>query len=308
MVDVLTDWLRAIGVSSAILCRTHASPPWGMQIEAREEVMFHVMLEGDCWLRREGHPPLQLRQGDLVLVPRGLDHDLVDSPDGEVIPLEEFLERPTFDVDEGHATTLLCGVYSADAELAHPMLRALPPIVRFEATRVAEIPSLSATLALLTAEVEQTSPGGEALIPRLFDALFVYVIRAWADEADAQDSGWLTALKDPFLSKALGSIHAEPEKPWTVESLAREAGLSRAAFARRFSERVGEPPLSYLTRWRMGVAARLLSQSDASVAEIADRIGYESEFAFSRAFKRDRGLAPTTYRQARPERPGSPAL
>lgn len=298
--DVLTDWLREIVTSAVVLSRSRVPAPWGMKITAHDRVMFHIVTEGACWLRRSDEAPLRLLQGDLVLLPQALDHELVDDPNGESEPLEEFLARPSFPQTEGLTTTVVCGVYRSEAQPAHPMLCALPPVMHFSASSVRTKPSLAATLSLLTAELEQPAPGSEALIEHLFNALFVYVVRAWVEETTADRPGWLSALKDPSLSKALVRMHAEAGGPWTVESLAREAGLSRAAFARRFAEQVGEPPLAYLTRWRMSIAARLLHSSEASVAEIAERVGYESEFAFSRAFKKSCGLAPTLFRRATP--------
>ncbi|MBI1355097.1 MAG: helix-turn-helix domain-containing protein [Acidobacteria bacterium] len=306
MIDVLTDWLRAVGSNAAVLCRSRMSAPWGMHIEQRDEVMFHIVTEGACWLRRPGEPPLRLLEGDLAVVPQGLQHDLADDPASPAEPLEEFLSKPSRLLAATPRTTLVCGVYGSDAQLAHPMLRALPPLVHFPAAVVDRQQPLASTLALLRAELEAPSLGGEALIQHLFDALFVYVIRAWAEQSEPERATWFSALKDPWLSKALARMHAEPAEAWTVQGLAREAGLSRAAFARRFSEQVGEPPLAYLTRWRMGLAARLLHSSEASVAEIADQVGYESEFAFSRAFKRHRGLAPIRFRHEAPSQAGAP--
>jgi AraC family transcriptional activator of mtrCDE len=295
--DVLADWLREIETYAVVLCQCRVPAPWGMAIGARDGIMFHIVAEGACWLRRNGCEPLALSQGDLVLLPHGLDHELLDNPDGESEPLDQFLARTSFPLT-GPITTVVCGVYLSDAQLAHPMLRALPPVVHFPASSVQTKPALAATLSLLIAELDHCAPGGEALIQHLFDTLFIYIVRAWADETAAERLGWLSALKDPSLSKALGRMHAEPGGQWTVKSLAREAGLSRAAFARSFSEQVGEPPLAYLTRWRMGIAARLLRSSEMSVAQIAAHVGYESEFAFSRAFKRNRGLAPARFRHA----------
>lgn len=296
--DVLTDWLREVGTGAVVLARSHVPAPWGMKIAARDGVMFHIVTEGACWIRIPDGSPLRLLQGDLVLVPHGLDHELLDDPESEPEPLDVFLARPWLPVTGGQMTTLICGVYRSDPELAHPMLSALPAVVHFSASTMRTKPALAATLGLLTEELERPAPGGEALIQYLFDALFVYIVRAWADETAPERAGWLRALKDPSLSKALSRIHAEPAGAWTVESLAHEAGLSRAAFARRFTELVGEPPLAYLTRWRMVVAGRLLHSSEAPLAEVAGRVGYESEFAFSRAFKRSRGLPPAQFRRA----------
>jgi len=294
--DVLTDWLREIETNAVVLCRSRMPAPWGIRISAQEGVMFHIVKEGACWLQREGEPPLRLQQGDLVLLPQGLDHDVVDDLKSEAEPLEDFLAKASVP-HNGAMTTLICGVYLADVELAHPMLLALPAVMYFPAQRVQAIPALATTLSLLTTEIESAAAGSEALIQHLFDVLFVYIVRAWSDELSDKGRGWLSALKEPSLSRAMARIHADPAKTWTVESLAREAGLSRAAFARRFTEQIGESPLAYVTRWRMIVATRLLNSSEASLAEIAERVGYESEFSFSRAFKRSRGVAPARFRQ-----------
>jgi AraC-like DNA-binding protein len=295
--DVQTEWLREIETNAVVLCRSRMPAPWGMRILAREGVMFHIVREGTCWLRQVGEPPLRLEKGDLVLLPQGRDHEVVDDPKSVAVPLEDFLSRESFPENGNPVTTLLCGVYLADVELAHPMLLALPPVMHFTAARVQAKPELAATLSLLATEIESGAPGGEALIQHLFDVLFVYIVRAWSSETSSEKQGLLFALKEPSLTKAMSRIHSEPAKTWTVELLAREAGLSRAAFARRFAEQVGEPPLAYLTRWRMVVATRLLNSSEASLAAIAERVGYESEFAFSRAFKRNRGVSPAHFRQ-----------
>jgi len=296
-VDVPNDWIREIETNAVVLCRSTIPSPWGMQILAREGVMFHIVRKGACWLRREGQPPLQLNEGDLLLLPQGLDHDIVDHPASAAMPLEDFLAQPSVPPNGNAITTLICGVYLADVSLAHPTLLALPPIMHFAADSIVRRAELASSVALLASEIERDSPGSEALIQHLFDALFVYLVRAWSDEVRPQHQRWLSRLKEPALTRAMSRIHSHPARAWTVETLAREAGLSRAAFARRFTEQVGEPPLAYLTRWRMIVATRLLNSSEASLAEIAGQVGYESEFAFSRAFKRTRGVSPAQFRQ-----------
>lgn len=295
--DVVTDWVRTCGTSGVLLARSRLPAPWGMALDKRAEAMFHIVLEGSCFLRGNAFETLQLFQGDLVLLPHGHAHDLVHRPNGKAEPLDRLLAKLPLPESPTGGTTVACGAYRSDTNLAHPMLRSLPPIVHFSASRIRSSPSLAAMLSLLTAELEQPGPGTETLVQHLFDALFVYVLRSWSPATGADQPGFLNALKDPSLSKALSRMHAEPESPWTVARLAREASLSRAAFARRFTENVGEAPLAYLTRWRMGVAARLLMTTREPLSEIASRVGYESEFAFSRAFKRSRGVAPTIFRR-----------
>ena len=296
--DLLTDWLQEIGTNAVVLCRSRVSAPWGMRISTQDGIMFHIMTEGSCWLCRSTDPPLRLLKGDLVLVPRGLDHELLDNPNSASIPLDDFLAQPSFPLNGNAMATLICGVYLTDANLIHPMLHALPPVIHLPASTISANPSLTSTLSLLISELDQSALGGKTLIQHLFDSLFIYILRTWTEETAADHPGWISALKDPYLSKALAKIHAEPSHAWTVQSLANEAGLSRAAFARQFAQQLGEPPLGYLTRWRMIVAARLMLNTKASLAEVAEHVGYESEFAFSRAFKRSHGVAPTRYRNA----------
>ncbi len=169
---------------------------------AREGVVFHIVTDGACWLRRADAQPLLLEQGDLVLLPQGLDHEVVDDPKSIAVPLEDFLGRESFPVNGSPTTTLICGAYLADVELAHPMLLALPPVMHFPAKSVQLKPELAATLSLLTTEIEGDAPGGEALIQHLFDVLFVYIVRAWSDEVSSENQGWLSALKEPSLTKA----------------------------------------------------------------------------------------------------------
>jgi AraC family transcriptional activator of mtrCDE len=298
--DVLADWVGLSGPSGVLLARSRMQAPWGMGLSAGAEAMFHIVAEGTCWLRRAGAPALKLQVGDLALLPEGVAHELVHAPDGASEPLAVLIQRtPTpLPADALHATTVYCGVYRFDANLAQPLLRGLPPVLHMSAAQIAEDVGLRSTLALITNELASEQPASQWLLPHLFDALLVYLVRRWVAEGGPLGSGWMVALRDPALSRALTRMHAEPHSPWTVESLAREAGLSRAAFARRFAEQVGEAPLAYLTRWRMGLAARLLRDTHAPLAEIASRVGYDSEFSFSRAFKRSRGQAPHAFRRS----------
>lgn len=165
--------------------------------------------------------------------------------------------------------------------------------------RVGRHPSLRSAIGLLGAELEQPGKGTDAIVPALLDSLLLYILRAWFDEqADHHaESGWAAALADPVVSAALHSIHDDPGQPWTVETLGARAGLSRAPFARRFTALVGRPPLAYLTWWRMTVAARLLHDPDLVLGRVAERVGYTSEFAFAKAFKREHGTSPGRYRR-----------
>jgi AraC family transcriptional activator of mtrCDE len=296
--DVLTDWVHLTGPSGALLAKSRLQAPWGMALAAGPETMFHMMLEGECWLRLADSAPLHLALGDVVLLPGGPAHELVHAPKGKAEPLAQLLARKPPTLIEGPASTVLCGTYRFETPLAQQLLRGLPRLVHLTAAQVRSNPSLAKALSLITGEVEQPGPGSEWLFSHLFDTVLVYLVRTWSTQADAQTTGWLSALRDASLARVLSRMHASPQSRWTVETLAREANLSRAAFARRFTEQVGEAPLAYLTRWRMGFAARLLRNTDAPLAEIAARVGYDSEFSFSRAFKRSLGKAPSVFRRA----------
>jgi AraC family transcriptional activator of mtrCDE len=291
------NWISEIASNAAALCRTRTSAPWGMSIATNDGVMFHYVIEGFCWLRGSAVPTLELQAGDLVLVPQGLDHDILSSLDAAAEPLEDFLHCPSRPITGELVSTLLCGVYLSGIKMVHPILSALPPAIHFRRAEIEKHPSLSATLRQLTAESEAPGPGSETLIQHLFDALFVYIVRTWSAAISDNLPGWAAALRDPSLSRAVTAIHASPGRPWTVQTLAAEARQSRAAFARHFTAKMGEAPLAYLTRWRMILAARLLLGREISLAEVAEYVGYESEFAFSRAFKRTYGIAPASYRK-----------
>jgi AraC-like DNA-binding protein len=201
--------------------------------------------------------------------------------------------------DDPHAATItLCGAYQLDPGRAHPLLNELPEIVHLPA-RLGHRPELRAAVDLLAGELDDPRLGVDTIVPALLDLLLLYILRAWFDERSGPGrvTGWTAALSDPAIGAALQSIHRDPSQHWTVETLGAQAGLSRAAFSRRFTTLVGRPPLSYLTWWRMTIAARLLRDSDAPLGTVARQIGYTSEFAFANAFKRQHGAAPGKYRR-----------
>ncbi len=300
--DVLSDWLREVSARGLLLARTKFAAPWGIAIPASPECLFHVVTEGTCWLRRASDPvPLQLHRGDYVLLPGGEAHELLDSPGSLAEPLPQFLTR----VSRASAPAvnpcgaLLCGAYRSEQAEPLPLVRSLPALVHFSAEDLREESSLAAVIELLCQEVERPGAGTEALLPSLFDALLLYTLRAWGKRQCASPGGWMAALHDPAVSTALDRMHAEPGRPWTVESLAQAAGLSRAVFAKRFADVLGEGPVTYLTGWRMRLAARRLTGGRESLSELAHQLGYDSEFAFSRAFKRQTGQSPGAYRKQR---------
>jgi AraC-like DNA-binding protein len=277
-VDVLSDAVTAMRTGRPHSARHERRAPWSMRFESFEGAGFHVVLQGACRLLPARGEPIALGAGDVVFLRPGVEHGLADSP-------------------ASASAVLLCGGYLLDAARTHPLLADVPEILHLPA-RVGRHSALRAAVDLLGAELERPRPGRDAVVPALLDVLLLLVLRSWFDDRRSlATAGWAAALGDPAVGAALESVHADPARPWTVRDLGRRASLSRAAFARRFTALVGMSPLAYVTWWRMTLAARLLRESDAPLAEVADRVGYTSEYAFARAFKRARGSPPGRFRR-----------
>ena len=300
--DVLGDVVKMARTGPARSLRLDIRAPWALRAPQSVGTVFHVVLQGTCWLvLADGSPPLALGPGDLVLLPRGAPHVLADDPRTPPVDVPDIDDWTPIDREslggQGARSLLLSGGYRLDYQRPHPLLAALPDLLHIPAAP-GHHHSLRAAIGLLGDELEGDRPGGTAVVPALVDALFPLIVRAWTEtHPDSATGDWAEALTDPGIARALDRIHAEPQRAWTVASLAREEGLSRAAFARRFAHAVGMPPLAYLTRWRMTIAGRLLRESDLKLAAIAGRVGYSSEFAFAKTFKRDYGMAPGAYRR-----------
>ncbi|MGW6023870.1 AraC family transcriptional regulator [Streptomyces sp. NPDC055099] len=306
--DILTEALASMRTGHPASVRTNGRAPWGLRLPPVAGAGFHVVLYGTCWLvpLPEASPhlePVQLNPGDVIFLRDGRGHILADHPS---TPAEEYKaaqyhgSSPIGSValgGEGAATSLLCGNYHLDQGRPHPLVRQLPEVIILP-TRHGRHPELSAAVQLLGSELENPRIGSDGIVPTLIDSLLLYILRAWLDDQPATAAqGWAAALADSAVAPALSAMHDDPAASWTVESLAARAGLSRAAFARRFAALVGEPPMAYLTRWRMTTAARMLRETDAPLTTVAARTGYGSEFAFAKAFKREYGLAPGGYRR-----------
>ncbi|MEV0648113.1 AraC family transcriptional regulator [Phytomonospora sp. NPDC050363] len=294
--DVLSDVLATTRTGRPVSGMFIRHAPWGRRYGRVESAGFHVVLQGSCHLLREGTEPLALGVGDVVFMPRGCEHELVDQP-GTPITETAGPGEPREIPGPGPATSLLCGSYELAADRTHPLLAELPEVVHIPA-RLGTHPALRGAVDLLAAELAESRPGGDAAVPPLLDLLLLYILRArLAESAESAETGWAAAFADPPIAAALREVHADPSRQWTVESLGTVAGLSRAAFAKRFTATVGEAPLAYLTRWRMITAARLLREGDAPLSTVARHAGYGSEFAFGKAFKREYGTAPGRYRR-----------
>ena len=297
----LNSWLKAVHADGLVLARTRVAGPWGFAVQPRNAVVFHFVAEGRAFLRQPDTKTVALQAGELVLIPRGGEHELVHSPRGKTIQLETFLAKRDGVIDtDPKAVTLICGEFNMDRHLVLPALRALPRAVSLRVGMEPGSSPLSDTLRMLRTEVETPNFGNQIVVRNLLSSLFVYFMRDWADAVSPTAKDWFSAMRSTNTARALARIHEAPERAWTLEALAREAGMSRAAFARNFRASVGEPPHSYLARWRMGIAAQLLEETDLRLSEVASRVGYRSEFSFSRAFKLARGVSPIQHRRATP--------
>jgi len=304
--DPLGEALHFLRMSGTFYARSEFTAPWGLAIPAfRNSMVFHVVTEGQCWVEVPGADAHRLQAGDLALLPHGQGHLLTSDPGAMVADL---FALPRVEVSDryerlrhgggGAATNLICAVVRFDHPAARQLLALLPRVIRVEEWRSPQFEWLQSTLRLMAAEARELRPGGETVVTRLADILVIQTIRAWIEKDPAAQTGWLGALRDPQIGRALTLVHRDPARAWTVASLADAAAMSRSAFAARFTELVGEPAMQYVTRWRMHLALERLKEDDAPLADLADRLGYRSEAAFSRAFKRVIGLSPGAARHA----------
>ena len=305
--DVLSDAVATMRTGRPHSSRQHKSAPWGMRFPASDGTGFHVLLQGSACLLLDNDEPIPLGPGDIVFLPHGRGHALASDPSApvhEVNPLPDgSWPRPVTEplAPDAPATLMLCGAYQLDHRRAHPLLTDLPEVIHLP-PRVGTHRSLRAAVELLGTELEESQPGSDAIVTSLLDTLLLYILRAWwmdaQDDVTTPRTGWAAALTDRPVAAALRAIHTEPEHPWTVEELGALSSLSRAAFSRRFTATVGRSPLAYLTWWRMTLAGRLLRADDTPLRTVAQRVGYTSEFAFAKAFKREYTMAPGRYRTA----------
>ncbi|WP_314174225.1 AraC family transcriptional regulator [Streptomyces winkii] len=290
--DLLSDITGVMRTGRPSASRLRVGSPWSYRFAPYDGAGFHVVVCGSGWLLMDQRAPVRLGTGDVVLMPSGRAHVLSDSRDGSgAVPFETAVADP-----DGN-TEFLCGKYRLERHRTHPLLAMLPDVVHLPA-RVGDHRDLRSAVDLLGSEATGRRPGRDAAIAGLLDLLLVYMIRAWFDDHRDGD-GRPRLLSDHDITAALEALHGAPARQWRIEDLAAEIGLSRATLARRFTESVGQPPMAYLTQWRMTLAARLLRETELALAAVARQVGYASPFAFSHAFKREFGMAPARYREDR---------
>jgi AraC-like DNA-binding protein len=297
-VDVLEDLLTRSRARGSIFAASILRGPWGLAFGDDGRVSLHPVLAGELWCR-VGDQVEHARGGDIVLLRGGQKFELLSAPDGEAAPLEAVLARAGVPahgrrlelIGEEPPTELLCGAYSFTGSLCEELVEALPEV----AVVRTDDPALAGAVELVRTELAADRPGTSMVLDRLLDVLLVGCLRAlWAKQL--RPPVWAGVPQDAAVGAALRALHTRPEHAWTVAELAREAALSRAALARRFTAEVGAPPLAYLTGWRMRLAREALLEHGGTLASVAQQIGYANEYAFAAAFKREVGQAPGRWR------------
>jgi len=316
--DALSEVLRTVRFTRALYYTVNAGTPWpaiqvpagtaiapGLGTRTRNVLSYHVVIEGGCWTGLEDGEPVRLNRGDVVVYPRGdryflapeLGPRAAEADVGRMVALLQGVAAgaipPSFTFGEGtDRTRFVCGFLGCDAQPFDSLLDALPRMLRVQRAddRLAEL------VKLALGDVG-AAPGGDSVRERLSESMFIETVRRHLASRAADGSGWLAGLGDTVVGRALALVHAQPARPWTLAALAKETGASRSALAERFTKLVGQPPMQYLTRWRLQTAAHLLSGGEAKVAAVARQVGYDAEAAFSRAFKKETGLSPAAWRQ-----------
>ena len=300
--DALADPLRLLKLTGVLHCQAEFTAPWGLGIPRIPGCMaIHIVNSGSCFLDIAGQPTREIAAGSVVMIPHGTDHQLLSQPGERVTPLTDIpiqliterFERMNFGGGGERTSISYCGV-RYDELAAQRLLQVLPLVIHVD-TLAQENEWLLQTSRFITMEANATQPGSEAIITRLADILVVQAIRAWFSSAEGKH-GWLAALNDRQIGRVLATIHRDATKEWTIDRLASEVGMSRSALSARFSEVVGQSVMQYLTEWRMQLAREELVGTGQTIAAIADKYGYHSEAAFSRAFKRVFGVAPGSAR------------
>jgi AraC-like DNA-binding protein len=319
-IDPLSDVLRAVRLSGAVFFRVDATSPWVIEVpdtaalaaatlpRAQHVISYHVVTRGSCYGALLGGAPVQLEAGDVLIFPHGDAYVMSIAPGmrggpapAEVLAFmrEMVMGRLSFAVAEGgggpEQVDLVCGFLGCDAHPFNPLLAALPRLLHVRRAFAAGDP-LGRLIDIAITESQERRAGGECVRLRLSELMFVEVVRRYLAGLPAEQTGWLAGLRDGVVARALTLLHERPGDGWTLGKLAKDVGLSRSALAERFTHFVGDPPMQYLARWRMQVAARLLADGQAKVSTVALRVGYDSEAAFSRAFKKAAGVPPATWR------------
>ena len=313
--DVLSNVLRTVRLIGAVFFYVEAAPPWSantlstskhlLMPDAGHLIPYHVVTQGECYGSVQGLPPVHMEAGDVIVFPHGDMHvmtsDPAIEPPGELFAGTPNMQRP-FVIKQGPSdqkskTTLVCGYLGCDARPFNPLLSTLPRVMHVKASTTPKAHWLTNFTNYAVMESREKRSGGEAVLAQLSELLFVEVVRIYLESLGPEQTGWLAGLRDPYIGQALSLLHERPLHAWHLEELAHEVGLSRSVLAERFAHLVGQPPMQYLIQWRMTIASGLLARGSAKIAQIAAEAGYDSEAAFSRAFKKFVGVSPAIWRK-----------
>ncbi len=298
--DTLGETLYALRLNGLVYANSELSSPWGIEMPPMEgKMMFHIVTQGGCYLHLKDHSEVYCQPGELILLPKGQGHLISSGADSACapffdIPVSKFSERFEFMRygGGGDQTLLTCGVLSFDHVVGQKLISQLPELIHMKSEEGQLPESIKALIQLMAEEAKSLRAGGETIVAHLADIIVIKAIRYWLSHAPEASKGWLGALKDPKIGKALALMHAHPESMWTVERLAEQAGMSRSGFSAKFTEVIGVSVKQYLTEWRMNLARMKILQSPTPLIELAEELGYTSEAAFSRAYKRVFGVPP----------------
>ncbi|HJV86263.1 MAG TPA: AraC family transcriptional regulator [Noviherbaspirillum sp.] len=317
--DALSEVLRVVQLNGAVFLNAEFTAPWCVTSKAENELCamylpepgrvlsYHLITGGSCWVSLAGNEnsAIRVEAGELLVVPQGELHVLGSELTTNPVPsgplLSNYLQAHPGEVmavnygGGGLPTRMVCGFIACDAGLSNPLLASLPRLFKVDVGQGIESAWLASALSFAAAEAADPRTGTTSVLAKLSELLFVHAIRRYIDTLPESEKGWLAAVRDRYVGRALSHLHARPAHPWTVEELAGHIGLSRSAFAQRFTDLLGQPPMQYLAHWRLCLAARLLS-GGRPLAEVAGTVGYDSEAAFSRAFKREFGHPPGSWR------------
>ncbi len=297
--DILSDLMKALHLKSVVYFKHHFCSPWGMDASKSAFAQFHVIVRGRCLLKLEGTNPITLYGGDMVLLPHGTPHQIMDDLKTKCLPGKQTVEKiiqgeQVFDGDEVNST-LICGHYELDQSVDHPFYQSLPKLIHLKNIDLTETSGLNSIINLIIQETQSDKLGATTVSTKLAEVLFIKVIRHYL-ESNSDGNSFLNALKDRKIQEVLNLIHQSPEENWSLNRLSRKVGISRTLLANKFRELVGETPMKYLFKWRMQMAKQLLQNTDQTTLEISSNIGYQSETAFNRAFKAHFNLTPHKFK------------
>jgi AraC-like DNA-binding protein len=313
--DALSDALRVIRLKGGVFLHADFTAPWCVSSQvapkdcglegAEHVVLYHYVVEGQLLAQIPGMQPVEIEAGEVVILPHNHAHLLGSRLDLPPVPSQRVVcaapEGGLLAIRHGgggERTRIVCGFLGCDKLEGNPLTAALPPLLQFDIRQDAAAAWMRSSLEFAAQEIAARRAGSETILAKLSELLFVEALRRYVESLPEGQAGWLAGLRDPFVSRALSLLHGRVAREWTVDDLGREVGLSRSALADRFTRLIGEPPMRYLARWRIQVAAHQLRTSDAPLARIAEQVGYESEAAFNRAFKRNFGVPPATWRRS----------